>query len=178
MVCVICLDEESPAQQVPCKTCFGVEFHETCLQEYKRTKEVCPTCKTPFFEESHAQQPPPPEEELVVHCSCRSDVYRTSVVFQFFLICFTLAFVPHGHKLTLAGLFATLLALVLAHVFERVDTWMMTFRMLGGMAWSLTASNTVIYDHSVLMIVYVTLSCVNLFVYVLFKGSSASVQPE
>jgi hypothetical protein len=192
MPCVICLDEEMPGDVTPCKTCFGIEFHETCLQEYKRTKQVCPICKTPF----ESEQVPDGQEQQLERISERehvvrriqedtnailTDAYRSAVFFQFMLMIVTIAFVSRQHKMTFASLLVTVLALVWAHVFERVERLMVTFQLLAAMGWSLTAVNTVMYDQSALMIVYVCLSCINALVYVVRHSMSTnvvSVQPE
>jgi hypothetical protein len=191
MACVICLDEEVPTDTAPCKTCFSVKFHKTCLQEYKRSKDTCPTCKAPFEVEQVPDEPPgeQPLERISEHehivrriredtHAIFSEAYRTAMFFQLLLILVTIAFVPHKHKFSFASLLVTFLTLVWAHVFERVDSFVVTFRLLAAMSWSMTASNTIIFDQSAPMVAYVILSCVNVFVYMCRKRPSASVQPE
>lgn len=187
MPCIICLNEEMPGDVNPCKTCFGIEFHETCLQEYKRTKQVCPTCKTPFEAEEQPQLERTSEGEHVIRRIQEdthvilTDAYRSAVFFQLMLMIVTVAFVPRKEKMTFASLLVTMLALVWAHVFERVDRLMVIFRVLAAMGWSLTAVNTGMYDQSALMVTYVCLSCVNALVYVVRHSTSTnvvSVQPE
>ncbi len=187
MACVICLDEEIPGDVVPCKTCFGVKFHETCLQEYKRNKQVCPTCKAPF---EHVQEPESQrisEQEHIIgrirddSCVILTDAYRTAVFFQFMLMMVTIAFVPRHQTMTFASLLVTMLALVWSQVFDGVASLFVAFRLLAAMGWSLTAVNTIIYDQSVLMIAYVCLSCANMLVYIVrhsMRTNVASVQPE
>lgn len=192
MPCVICLDEEMPGDVTPCKTCFGIQFHESCLIDYRRTKNVCPTCKAPFEQvpngsEEDSQPEQIAEHDHIVHRiqenthAILTDAYRSAMFFQLLLIFVTIVFVPQEHKMSFASLLTTLLSLVWAHVFERADRLMVVFRLFAAMGWSLTSVNTIMYDRSMLMIAYVCLSCMNVFVYVVrhsMHTNIVSVHPE
>lgn len=187
MTCVICLDEEMPGDVTPCETCFGIKFHESCLIDYRETKNVCPTCKAPFTLKPAPNQEEQPERISEHEHICRricgdtatvlSDAYRSAMFFQFLLVFVTIVFVPHKHKLTFASLLITVLSLIWAHVFERVDWLFVTFKLIATMSWSLTVVHTIMYDRSVLMISYVCLTFLNFFAYVVRKSNHARIQP-
>jgi hypothetical protein len=171
MVCVICLDEEVPSTITPCRVCFNVKFHEYCLEAYRRTNNVCPTCKEPYGPIIHTTllpitqtEPSEQEEDSCVHV----DMYFVFIVTQFLILIFTLAVMSRKDLFQFWTLLLTLLFMTCMVVFdERARTVSMFFRICAGITAVCTIINTVLYNHDPISIAYVGLTCMNRSVYAL-----------
>jgi len=160
MTCVICLDEEVPSTITPCKTCFNVRFHETCLQAYRRTNNVCPTCKNPYEYKTVFQTTQEDEEEEV--CCIQVDMYFVCTITQMFILIFTLAFVSRTDLFQFWTLMLTLLFVACRCTFECAR---MTTTICAGITTACTLLNTVVYNHDPICIAYAGLTFMNMGVY-------------
>lgn len=171
MVCVICLDEEVPCELTPCRVCFSTKFHTECFENYRRTRNVCPTCKgayeplpTPELAPTLTIDPIDNEEEPRRRIQ-NSDVYHTCMVVQFLVLIFTLAFTPRKDKFEFWTLFLTVLFLTSMHMFERVQSACIFFTICAGITTSCTVINTILFNHNPLYISYACMTCFNRGVY-------------
>lgn len=170
MVCVICLDEEIPTDMTPCDVCFNTKFHEECFDAYRRTRDVCPTCKKKY-EQVSSQRSSSDEmhvTELVFFDNVRvvfSNAKRTWLFVQVVIIILTLAFVPRKDRLEFWTLVLTFLFLTWMHVFERVPSAHVFFAICSGICLACTVSNTILFNQDSIYVAYVGLTCMNGGIY-------------
>lgn len=174
MACVICLDEEVPSTMTPCSTCFNTKFHDECFENYRRTKNACPTCK-----KQYAQIPveePEDDERITELAGIRavlyenthivlSDAYRTCLFVQFLILIVTLAFVPYTDPFGFISLLLTILFLAWMHVFERVPPAYVFCAICAGICTACVVNNTIMFNHDPIYIAYIGLTCMNAGVY-------------
>ncbi len=174
MVRVICLDEEVPCSLVPCGVCFTTMFHNECFELYRRTKNTCPTCKATYVPIRTPAVQQTVEEERVAR---RFPFYHTCMVTQFLVLIFTVAFMPRKDLFEFWTLLLTILFLTCLNVFERVPSAYVFFTICAGMSTACTITNTILFNHKPIYIVYSVTTTANCCLHAVSTRRGQRIHP-